>query len=130
MTVARMHFTGVDDVIRSFEVEAERIERNGDAAVEAGANVLIEAAREEVPVDTGGLWESITTTKVSRNERGDRMATVYPDGLNPRGERYATIANVLEYGRSDTPPNPWMDRAGEKADDKISRAMLTELEKD
>jgi len=128
--MARIHFTGVDDVIRSFEIEAERIERNGDAAVEAGANVLIESAREEAPVDTGGLRDSIKATKVSRNERGDRMATVYPDGLNPRGERYAMIANVLEYGRSDTPPNPWMDRGGEKADDKITQTMRTELERD
>ena len=40
------------------------------------------------------------------------------------------IANVLEYGRSDTPPNPWMDRGGEKADDKITQTMRTELERD
>jgi HK97 gp10 family phage protein len=128
--MAKLHFTGVDDVIRAFDVEAGRIERNGDAAVEAGAEALIESAQKEVPVRTGGLRDSITTTKVTRDERGNRTVTVYPDGVNPRGERYATIANVLEYGRSNTPPDPWMERAGAKAESAIDHAMLSELEKD
>ena len=147
--MAIMHFSGVDDIIAAFDVEAGRIDRNGDAAVEAGADVLIEAAREEAPVATGvyhtgrragekreapanpgGLRDSVTRTHAERDERGNRTVTVYPDGLDPRGERYATIGSVLEYGRSDTPPNPWMERAGAKAENGIDEAMQNELAKD
>lgn len=128
--MAIMRFSGVDDIIAAFDVEAGRMDRNGDAAVEAGANVLIESAQGEVPVLTGGLRDSITKTRVERDERGDLSATVYPDGLDPSGERYATIGSVLEYGRSDTPPNPWMERAGIKAEKGIDEAMQSELAKD
>ena len=128
--MAIMRFSGVDDIIAAFDVEAGRMDRNGDAAVEAGANVLIESAQGEVPVLTGGLRDSITKTRVERDERGDLSATVYPDGLDPSGERYATIGSVLEYSRSDTPPNPWMERAGIKAEKGIDEAMQSELAKD
>lgn len=125
-----MHTVGLDALLMDIDNEAERVERNGDAAVLAGAAVVATQMAIEAPKRTTGLAKSITVSEVKRNARGDRYAEVGPEGTNSRGERYETIGYTLEYGRSDTPPNPFMTRAIKKSKLGVSNAMIAELAKD
>ncbi|MDD3212207.1 MAG: HK97 gp10 family phage protein [Eubacteriales bacterium] len=128
--MARMFSSGIDDVIAALDIEQEAIDRNGDAALNAGADVAVAYMQAEAPVRTGGLRAHIAKDIIKVDARGDKYINIYPTGFDPHGERYETIGSVLEYGRSDMQPNPWMSRAVKKANSAVLDAMVTELQKE
>ena len=129
--MASFNVIGIDALIEDMQLEAERIDRNGPDAVMAGAKVAIEAMRKTVPEDTGGLKAAIQAKKPTIDERWDgHFVDVFPDGKNKYGERYAEIGFVLEYGRSNMRPRPWMRPAVENEADAINDAMVNVLMRD
>lgn len=128
--MASINFSGLDKLMEALEAEAERLDRNGDAAVMAGAKVAVQAMERTVPVRTGGLQEHIKAKKLPYSTADGHRADVYPTGKDPRGERYETIGFVLEHGRSDMPAQPWMRTAMESESEAIAEAMANELMKD
>lgn len=120
----------IDALIQQMQLESERVERNAQAAVQAGAEVLREALEASAPVRTGGLAGSIKVGKIGRDSVNGVHADVYPDGTDPHGERYATIGSVLEYGRSNMPARPWLRPTAESAGAAVTEAMRAELMKD
>ncbi|MEA4928586.1 MAG: HK97-gp10 family putative phage morphogenesis protein [Candidatus Limiplasma sp.] len=128
--MARMFTQGLDEAIAAAELEADRIERNGDDAIRVGAAVAVGYLRKEAPERTGGLRQSIQAMEIKIDANSDRYSDILPDGYNKYGERYATIGFVLEYGRSNMPPNPWMRRAVQKGEKPVGNAMLDVLRRD
>ena len=99
-----------------FEVEGEidvagaveRIIGSSAAALQVGADLLLERANEEVPRDSGDLADS-ATAEVS----GDEATVSY-------GEYYGPIVHE----RND----PWFARVVDQAGDEVAAAMRAELE--
>lgn len=128
--MAAWEVTGLDQLIEQMKLEETRIERNGPAAVAAGAEVLRQQLEAAAPVRTGGLAGSIRVGQVQKNSIDGIHADVYPDGKDPHGERYATIGSVLEYGRSNMPARPWLRPTAESAGAAVQAAVAAELMKD
>lgn len=128
--MAAWEVTGLDQLIEQMKLEETRIERNGPAAVAAGAEVLRQQLEQAAPVRTGGLAGSIRVGQVQKNSIDGIHADVYPDGKDPHGERYATIGSVLEYGRSNMPARPWLRPTAESAGAAVQAAVAAELMKD
>jgi hypothetical protein len=97
----------MDGVTKELSDYLRRLESLGDMAAEAireqidlEAAAVEDAIRDGVPVNTGGLRASLTRTDIDTPRRyGKRLEF---EGNDQNGVPYAKIANVLEYGRSDT----------------------------
>lgn len=116
--------------MKAMDVEAQRIDRRGSAAVTAGAAIVKDTLQAAAPRRTGGLSESIKAKAAQYDTINGHYADVYPDGKDEHGQRYATIGSVLEYGRSNMPARPWIRPTVDAAGDKVSAAMAAELYKD
>ena len=128
--MAAMDTRGLDALMKSLDLEAQRIDELSAKAVEAGAKVLKAAQEATAPVRTGGLAGHIKIGKPQHDAGNGYYRDVYPDGKNPRGERYATIGFVLEYGRSNMPARPWMRVAGETSEQAVVEAMAEVLKRE
>lgn len=85
-----------------------RIVGSSEAALQAGADLLIELADDEVPRDSGDLAGS-----ASADVAGDEATVSY-------GKYYG----VIVHERSD----PWLARVIDQAGDQVAAAMRAELE--
>ena len=128
--MAAWEVDGLDQLIEMMKLEETRVERNGPAAVLAGAEVLRQELEAAAPVRTGGLAGSIRVGKVAKDTINGIHCDVYPDGKDPHGERYATIGSVLEYGRSNMPARPWLRPTAEGVGAAVQAAVAAELMKD
>ncbi len=98
------------------------------AMLKAGGAVLVKAQQAEIRSTfksdrtTGDLANSIKQTSVKK--KGDtQYVEVYPQGVNRRGERNATVGFVQQYGRSNMPARPWFTSSNEKAAPEVQEAM-------
>lgn len=140
--MAEFTTVGLEEVEKAFL----RMEEAAVAAVpkmlKAGANVLVEAQREEARAmglsDTGGFIDSIKATKV-KGDSMEKYVEVYPQGRAKHGNekkgnksnvRNATIGFVAEYGTSSQQARPYMTVANEKAHDKVIEAELEVWERE
>lgn len=131
--MANFSIQGVDELIEAMSLEARRVERNGSAAVEAGAQVALEAMKQTVPVRTGGLKDHIKIDGPHHSAIDGYHCDVYPTGTKKNGkkrERYETVGYVLEYGRSNMAARPWMRPAVENNSDAIGAAIADTLMRD
>lgn len=130
--MASFNHIGLQDYIDDLHLEAERIARNGDAALRAAADVTVSAMRKTVPVRHGDLKESIGYAGIQLDSDG-MCVEVYPQGMKKqtgKSQRFADIGFILEYGRSNMLPRPWMETAVEREADAILDALESELMKD
>lgn len=130
--MAAFKFEGIDDLIEQMELESERVERNAEAAVKAGAEVLREKLEAVAPVRTGGLRANIKVGYVKKNSIDGIHCEVYPAGKVPnrKKQEYNDIASYLEYGRSNMPARPWIRPTVESSWADVAEAIMTELMKD
>lgn len=128
--MASFNIQGIDEMLEAMQLEADRVQRNGPAAAQAGAKVAIQAMEGTVPVRTGGLKGHIKSKGPYYDTVDGHYCDVFPTGKDKRGERYETIGFVQEYGRSDMPAQPWMRPAVEANADAIGKAMADVLMQD
>lgn len=131
--MASFNHVGLQEAIDALQLEAERIERNGPAALNAGGAVIAKVMKQTVPVRTGKLKQSIRATRVKRGVDGELSVEVYPQGKKKQvgeAQRFAEIGFVLEYGRSNMPARPWMEPARRMCEREAYDVMLNELMKD
>lgn len=131
--MAKIQLEGLDDLLADLQLEAERIERNGPAALEKAADVCVDVLRKTVPRRYGYLQGSIKPSPIRKGTGGSLDVDVYPQGMKKqsgKSQRFETIGFVLEYGRSNMPAQPWMDPAIESAGESILDALENELMKD
>lgn len=130
--MASFNHIGLQDYIDDLHLEAERIARNGDAALRAAGDACVSAMQKTVPVRYGDLQKSIGYADIQKDSDG-KCVEVYPQGRKKqtgKSQRFADIGFVLEYGRSNMDAQPWMDPAVEREADAILDALENELMKD
>lgn len=80
-------------------------EETQEELLNAGADHLIGTIRKEAssaPYRLDRIAEKVTKSrKIKKDKNGNYYLTVTPSGKNFRGERNATVAFVLNYGRSE-----------------------------
>lgn len=101
MPLAQFEYS-VNDLIQALDkadlFDAESQER----LLKAGSDHLIEQIKQETNRSTYNLkWISpkIKASKMKKSKNGEYYSIVSLNGKNERGERFATIAFVLNYGR-------------------------------
>lgn len=93
----------MDGISKELDSFFDNIATIGEEAIQATKEVIDEATeqvyngiRQDVPVKTGGLRDSIKCTKV---DGGDWYGyDIEFEGNAPNGEPYQKIANILNYG--------------------------------
>lgn len=145
--MASLEVKGISEALAALDVEAERVKRNGPAAVAAGAAVAIAALQAAAPVATGTLQGSImevpgartwNSTKVQpngfytgRGGSGKRKRRVQKSRYRSENPvRTMTVAAILEYGTSKRPARAWIRGAVESCGNAVADAMMAEIMRD
>lgn len=114
---------GIAAEIGKFEKLARGSEESCKKAVKAGGKLLASKLSEAAPVRTGGLAASIKAGSVKYSAADGYYCVIAPDGRDARGENYAKIGNVLEYGRSNMPARPWFAPTVDSAVEEVTSAI-------
>jgi HK97 gp10 family phage protein len=88
-------------------------------AAKAGGDVALESAKENCPVDTGALRDSLKMTENSSKPTKADVKIDYDKNL-----RYGTF---VELGVKGRPANPFMRDAVDKNQDKIDKAITKKI---
>lgn len=80
--MASLDFSGLDDLILSFEEIAELPDDVAAEMLEAEAKIIIPAQQAAAPKDTGTLASSIKSTGMKKDKSGNRHIFVYPHGIH------------------------------------------------
>lgn len=88
-------------------------------AAKAGGDVALESAKENCPVDTGALRDSLKMTENSSKPTKADVKIDYDKNL-----RYGTF---VELGVKGRPANPFMRDAVDKNQDKIDKAITEKI---
>ena len=126
--------TGIASELEKFDMKRKGADKAIEAAVEAGGKMLAKRLQNAAPERTGGLKKSIKAGKVEYNAADGFHCDVGPVGKNERGEPYAKIGNILEYGRSAQARDPgrdinemrgkaWFNPAVASAENEVKNAM-------
>lgn len=107
--------TGVAAELEKFDLKRKGADEAIEKAVAAGGKALAKRLADAAPVRHGGLKKSIKAGKVEYNAADGFNCDVGPTGKNERGEPYAKIGNILEYGRSAQHRDPGRDISEMKA---------------
>ena len=125
--MAKFNTVGFDDLEKEFLKQSEVAAKAIPKMLEAGAEVLVKAQKEEAKAlkveNKGDLIRSIKATKVKQTDM-DASITVTPTGKNKSGVRNAEVGFVNEYGTSKQPARPWMETANIKSEEKVHQAMV------
>lgn len=118
----QISFEGLDDLKKAFDLLPKQVAiRAASKAVRAGAKPILEAARANVPKDTGNLAKSLAIKVL--NQKRDAMEVValigprtkYRRVYNKKREQYNAklVADgwygfLVEYGTHNTKAQPWL----------------------
>lgn len=122
--MATYELKGFNDMVDKLDIKQYTSETKR-RALKKSADEIIKYQRQEVPIRTGGLCESIKASFID-----DNNIEIYPRGANEYGERYAKIGAILEYGKAGTAPNPWITRANLKAEEPAFNVLIGELNRE
>ncbi|MCR4622107.1 MAG: hypothetical protein K5663_08505 [Clostridiales bacterium] len=133
-----MKIAGFDDAARQLSRLADggAIERKCKKAVKAGAETIRAAFREALASQNVSgrskhqLENSFKIDTVKYDPARGYYTKVYPDGYDDRGEPFAVIANVLEYGRaSGKGCYPWQQPTVDRESGNVTAVMAETFEK-
>ena len=125
--MARYNVELPNDIIKQFEKLEKNTDKMLEEMTEAGAKVVLENIKASVPSSwySSNIMKCLKATKTYKTPSDDGVNTkvaFYGYFINRNGERIPAplVANVTEYGRSNSPypKKPFMRRAFNKA--KIS----------
>ena len=130
---------GIAAELERFDGLAKGVNEACEIAVDAGGKALAKRLTEAAPEKSGGLKRSIKAGKVEYNAADGYHCDVGPTGKNSRGEPYAKIGNILEYGRSAQhrdpgrdvsamSAKPWFNPAVGRAENEVKQAMQNAFE--
>lgn len=98
-------FSSIDNLIRSLEEMDLFDEDMQSKMLNAGADHLMDTIRKEAGSSGYRLSrissKLIKSRKIKKDKNGNYFTSVTVSGKNERGERNATVAFVLNYGRSE-----------------------------
>lgn len=103
--MAEFEVSSIDELIRSMQDLDLFTDEMQDKMISAGADTLMATIREEAQrsgQDLQRITGKLSKGRVLKKDNdGTRYRTVTITGNNARGERNATVAFVLNYGRSE-----------------------------
>ena len=105
--MAKIEMTGLDEYVKKLAALGVNVEGNIKRAVYPAAGMLIEAIKDNTPVNTGGLRESAALTTY-KNEDGFIYTEVVFDGYDENGHPNPVKARVLESGSSTRQKHPFI----------------------
>lgn len=119
-----MSLWGVEELLAKTEELGRAGGRVENDALRAGAKVIEEAAKEEVPERTGQTREDIGIVGKVRKRGGTKTIRV-----GATTGRSSTVIYFLERGTSTMSANPFLSRAFHSNKDAANKAMLETLRK-
>ena len=130
---------GIAAELDKFDGLARGVNEACEMAVKAGGKALAKRLQEAAPERSGKLKKSIKAGTVDYNAADGFHCDVGPTGKNERGEPYAKIGNILEYGRSAQHRDPgrdvnamsakaWFNPAVAQAEGEVKQAMQKAFE--
>lgn len=124
--MARMEFSGTQEIMDELFKESERLERKatemlgeaGKAVVKAWQDVIMERGH----VLTGDMKNSVRASAVKKN--GEAYTTsIYPHGRDRKRQSNAEKAFVLHYGTSKLHGDHFVDEAEERSEEAAESVM-------
>lgn len=130
--MGRLTVNGLDALSNDFAALARLPDSVIEGILEAEADVIVQAQREEIRkqwkgpknLSTGMSAESVKKGKVKKTGIG-RSISVYPKGTRKRGKqtiRNAEIAFINEYGKRGQPARPAISTANMKKEKEATDA--------
>ena len=119
-----------NDIIKQFESIEKNTDKMLEEMTEAGARLVLENIKASVPKNwySSNIMKCLKITKTYKTPSDDGVNTkvaFYGYFINENGEKIPAplVANVTEYGRSNSPypKKPFLRRSFKKAD--IEKAM-------
>lgn len=120
----KMELEGIDELLAKTEELGRLGGRIENEALKAGAEVIVQAAKNEAPVRTGRTKEEIGIVGGVRTKDG--IKTVKIGALTGRT---STVLHFLEKGTSKMPANPFLSRAFEANKDIAQKIMIANLKR-
>ena len=97
-----------------------------DNALEKGANIILEAQKKTVPVDTGNIQDSLDK-KDKTGSGTNRKITIGIQNTDDESIRYGYYQ---EYGNSSINGRKWMKKACNKSVSEANKAIVESLAED
>ena len=124
--MAKMEFSGTEEVMEALSRELERLERKATEMLGEAGQVVVQAWQDTITehghVETGAMRDSVRASRVSR--KGEAYTTsIYPHGKDARGTGNAEKAFILHYGTSRINGDHFVDDAEARAEDAANAAM-------
>ena len=131
--MARMEFSGTQELMDELFAESERLERKATEMLGEAGKVVVDAWKQAITDAghappgksrraTGDLLNSVRASAVKKN--GDAYITsIYPHGRDRKRQRMADIAFVLHYGTSKMKGDHFVDQAEAKAEEAVQAVM-------
>lgn len=124
--MARMEFSGVEEVINQLFAESERLERKATEMLGEAGQVVVKAWQDAIEdhghVDTGDMKNSVRASAVKKTGEA-YTSSIYPHGRDRKKQSNAEKAFVLHYGTSRIRGDHFVDDAEERASEAAERAM-------
>lgn len=138
--MARMEFSGVDEVMDQLFKEQERLERKSTEMLGAAGQVVVKAWQDAIEAaghappgkskrSTGSMRDSVRASAVKKN--GSAYTTsIYPHGRDSHGVGNAEKAFILHYGTSKISGDHFVDQAEAAAEAAVDEVMTSIWEQD
>lgn len=124
--MARMEFSGVEEVMNQLFAESERLERKATEMLGEAGQVVVKAWQDAIEdhghVDTGDMKNSVRASAVKKTGEA-YTSSIYPHGRDRKKQSNAEKAFVLHYGTSRIRGDHFVDDAEERASEAAERAM-------
>lgn len=120
--MARIEFSGIDDMANTFNELAVEIDEVSDDMLNAMGDVVVPAQKRTAsamlrgPYNKGAVMASIQKSRVKRGKGGKVMFIEFIG--TQHGESLATIAYINEYGKTNQPARPFIATANAKAENE------------
>lgn len=108
------------------EIEKKASGQAIDNALEKGAEVILEAQKETVPVDTGHLEQSLAKGKIIGSGTNKKITI----GIENGDDESIRYGYYQEYGTSNMVGKKWMKKAWNKSVSEANKAIGESLAED
>ena len=124
--MARMEFSGVEEVMNQLFAESERLERKAAEMLGEAGQVVVKVWQDAIEdhghVDTCDMKNSVRASAVKKTGEA-YTSSIYPHGRDRKKQSNAEKAFVLHYGTSRIRGDHFVDDAEERASEAAERAM-------
>jgi HK97 gp10 family phage protein len=131
--MAKATFTMPEDFLLKVSRLGEHTDEIVPKVLEAGGEVLLAQVKSNLHAvlsgnSTGELENSLGLSPAKLNKNGDFDVKVGFKEPRSGGDANAKIASILEHGKHNQPPRPFMKPARNAAKDKIIQTMTEKMD--